>query len=81
MTEQVKVIVGRDAQDVATAFLDTWRRAETGEAAPARVLSFETWEGVASLTPDETTWAEAVRRLIGLGLESVKGPWRESDGS
>lgn len=49
MTQQVKVVVGRSAQDVAAGFVDAWERAERGETVRERVLSFESWEGLASV--------------------------------
>ena len=53
MTEQVKVIVGRHAQDIANTFLDAWERAERQEVVRQRVLSFESWEGLASVMTGE----------------------------
>ena len=57
MSEDMKIVVGsrrslRDfagtAEDAAAAFLDAVERAERGEAVRERVLSFQSWEGLAS---------------------------------
>lgn len=53
MSEDVKVIVGRTAEDVAESFLDAVRRAERGQASCERVLSFESWEGLAAVMTGE----------------------------
>ena len=53
MTEPVKIIAGRNAQETASAFLDAWERAERGEVVRERVLSFESWDGLASVMTGE----------------------------
>ena len=53
MTEPVKIIAGRDAQSTGAAFLDAWERAERGEVVRERVLSFESWDGLASVMTGE----------------------------
>lgn len=52
-SEDVEVIVGRTAEDVAASFLDAVARAERGEAVRERVLSFESWEGLAAVMTGE----------------------------
>lgn len=53
MTEPVKIIAGRDAQSAAAAFLNAWECAERGEVVQERVLSFESWDGLASVMTGE----------------------------
>ncbi len=53
VNKDVKVIVGRDEEDVAAAFLDAIERAERRETLRERVLSFESWEGLASVMTGE----------------------------
>ena len=53
MSEDVRVIVGRTAEDVAASFLDAVARAERGETVCERVLSFESWEGLAAVMTGE----------------------------
>lgn len=62
ISEDVKIVVGsrkslRDfagtAEDDAAAFLDAVERAERGEAVHERVLSFQSWEGLASVMTGE----------------------------
>jgi predicted transcriptional regulator len=53
MTEVVKVQVGGSwAQDLST-FVDAWKRAESGDAREERILTFDSWEGLASLLTTE----------------------------
>ena len=47
------VVVGGTAGDAAAAFLDAVERAERGEAVHERVLSFQSWEGLASVMTRE----------------------------
>jgi predicted transcriptional regulator len=49
----LKVIVGGTIEDDAAAFIDAWRRAERGEDVNERVLSFESWEGLAKVMTGE----------------------------
>ena len=49
----MKVIVGGTAEDDAAAFLSAVERAERGEHVRERVLSFQSWEGLASLLTGE----------------------------
>jgi predicted transcriptional regulator len=54
--EQVKVFVGRDSslKDDLAAFRDAWERAERGEEIkPEIVVSFASWEGLASVLTGE----------------------------
>ena len=53
MSEDMKVIVGGTAEDDAAAFLDAIERAERGQAVHERVLSFQSWEGLASVMTGE----------------------------
>lgn len=53
MSEDVKIIVGGTAEDDAAAFLDAIERTERGETVCERVLSFESWEGLASVMTGE----------------------------
>ena len=53
MSEDVKIIVGGTAEHDAAAFLDAVERAECGEAVHERVLSFQSWEGLASVLTGE----------------------------
>lgn len=48
-----KITVGGTAEDDAAAFLEAVRRAERGEAVHERVLSFQSWEGLASVMTGE----------------------------
>lgn len=53
MTE-TKIIVGGSVQEMAARFVQAWKDAEQSKAVtPERVLSFESWDGLASvLTPE-----------------------------
>jgi predicted transcriptional regulator len=53
MTETVKFVVGRTARDVAADFLSAWQRADQGDIVAERVLSFESWEGLAAVMTGE----------------------------
>ncbi len=53
MSEDVKIIVGGTAEDDAAAFLDAIERTERGEKVCERVLSFESWEGLAAVMTGE----------------------------
>jgi len=53
VNEDVKIIVGGTAEDDAAAFLDAIERTERGETVCERVLSFESWEGLASVMTGE----------------------------
>jgi len=53
VSEDMKIIVGGTAEDDAAAFLDAVERAECGEAVHERVLSFQSWEGLASVMTGE----------------------------
>ena len=48
-----KIVVGGTAEDDAAAFLDAVERTERGEAVHERVLSFQSWEGLASVMMGE----------------------------
>lgn len=49
----LKIIVGGDLAEDAAAFADAWRAAERGETVADHVLSFESWEGLASVMTGE----------------------------
>lgn len=52
--EIVEVRIGRTPEQAGATFLDTWGRAARGEAVAARrVLSFESWEALASVMTAE----------------------------
>ena len=53
MSEDMKIVVGGTAEDDAVAFLDAVERAGRGEAVHDRVLSFQSWEGLASVMTGE----------------------------
>lgn len=53
MSEEFKIVVGGTAADDAAAFLDAIARAERGETVRERVLSFESWDGLASVLSGE----------------------------
>jgi predicted transcriptional regulator len=54
MTTDLKIIVGGRYQDDLAAFRSAWQRAENGEVLEEdRVLSFESWEGLASVLTGE----------------------------
>ena len=49
----VKLIVGGRLEDDAKAFVNAWRRAESGKAVRERVLSFESWDILAKVLTGE----------------------------
>lgn len=53
MKGDVHIVVGGTAKDDAAAFLAAVERAEWGEAVHERVLSFQSWEGLASVMTGE----------------------------
>jgi len=53
MNEDMHIVVGGTIEDDATAFLAAIERAERGEAVHERVLSFQSWEGLASVMTGE----------------------------
>ena len=53
MTKEVKVQVGGALREDLVAFRDAWKRAEGGDFQKERVLSFESWEGLASVMTGE----------------------------
>ena len=53
MSEDMKIVVGGTAEDDAAAFLDAIERADRGEHVNERVLSFQSWEGLASVMTGE----------------------------
>ncbi len=53
MNGDMKIVVGGSAEDDAAAFLDAIARAEHGEAVHERMLSFQSWEGLASVMTGE----------------------------
>ena len=53
VSEDFKILVGGTAADDAAAFLDAIARAKRGERVRERVLSFESWDGLASVLSGE----------------------------
>ena len=53
MTKEIKVQVGGSLQADLSAFRDAWKRAEAGDQSKERILSFESWEGLASVLTGE----------------------------
>lgn len=53
MTKEMKVQVGGTLRDDLVAFRDAWKRAEAGDFQKERILSFESWEGLASVMTGE----------------------------
>jgi len=53
MSEDMRIVVGGIAEDDAAAFLYAVARAERGEAVHEPVLSFQSWEGLASVMTGE----------------------------
>ena len=53
MTKDVKIQVGGTLRDDLFAFKEAWKRAEAGDDRPARVIAFESWEGLASVMTGE----------------------------
>ena len=52
MTQSLDIHVDESTEAMARRFIDAWHRAERGEAVDEHHLSFESWEGLASvLTP------------------------------
>ena len=53
MKNEIKVQVGGSLKEDLAAFKHAWDRIETGERTQERILSFESWEGLASLLTGE----------------------------
>ena len=53
MTSEINLQVGGTLSDDLAAFSEAWRRGETGDLGPQRILSFESWEGLASIMTGE----------------------------
>ena len=53
MSGDIKIVVGGTAEDDAAAFLDAVERADRGERVHERALSFQSWEGLASVMTGE----------------------------
>ncbi|HKP77489.1 MAG TPA: hypothetical protein VJU34_00015 [Phenylobacterium sp.] len=53
MSEEIKVRVGGTLKDDLAAFARAWKRIEAGDQQQERVLSFESWEGLASVLTGE----------------------------
>ena len=51
--DDLKIAVGGTLRDDAVAFLGAWHRAERGDTTPERVLSFESWDGLAHVMTGE----------------------------
>lgn len=53
MTSEIKVQVGGDLSDDLVKFKEAWTRIEGGDRRPERIISFESWEGLASVLTGE----------------------------
>ncbi len=53
MKSEVTLRVGGTLADDLAAFATAWRRAEAGDVSPERILSFESWEGLAAVLTGE----------------------------
>ena len=53
MTNELKIQVGGSVREDLAAFTRAWKRAEAGDLSQERILSFESWEGLASLMTGE----------------------------
>jgi len=53
MTNEATLKVGGALADDLAAFTRAWRRAEAGDVSPERILSFESWEGLAAVLTGE----------------------------
>jgi predicted transcriptional regulator len=53
MKNEIKVQVGGALKDDLAAFKRAWKRVEAGNQSRERVLSFESWEGLASVLTGE----------------------------
>jgi predicted transcriptional regulator len=53
MSDEIKVQVGGTLKDDLAAFRQAWQRIEAGDRRPERILSFESWEGLASVLTGE----------------------------
>ena len=49
MKRSLDIHVDESAEAMARRFIDAWRRAERGEAVDEHHLSFESWEGLATV--------------------------------
>lgn len=49
----LKLVVGGSVDEDAAAFLAAWHRAAAGETVQERVLSFESWDGLARVMTGE----------------------------
>lgn len=51
---ETKIIVGRSLDEMGASFIQSWKKAESGqEQACQKVISFESWEALASLLTPE----------------------------
>ena len=54
MTDDIKITIGSSLKDDLAAFRGAWEQAERGGTVhPERVLTFESWEGLASVMTGE----------------------------
>lgn len=53
MSDEIKVQVGGSLRDDLSAFTRAWKRIEAGDHQQERILSFESWEGLASIMTGE----------------------------
>jgi len=53
MSDEIKIQVGGALKDDLAAFTHAWKRVEAGDDRPERILSFESWEGLASVLTGE----------------------------
>lgn len=53
MKNEIKIQVGGALSDDLAAFTQAWKRIEAGDRSEERILSFESWEGLASVMTGE----------------------------
>ena len=53
MNDEIKLQVGGTLKEDLAAFTHAWKRIEAGDHQQERVLSFESWEGLASVLTGE----------------------------
>jgi len=53
MTNEIKIQVGGSLSDDLAGFVQAWKRIDGGDRGKERILSFESWEGLASVLTGE----------------------------
>jgi len=53
MNEDLKIQVGGDLKSDLDAFVTAWKRGESGDLRQERIVSFESWEGLAAVLTGE----------------------------